>query len=1847
MAARNFSAGTVFVQVLPSLDDWEDRVNKQLRDRLKGLKGQISVTPHLETKQFDNEVAGVQRKLAGLAGRSATVTLKANDYASAAIAKVGAQVKGLNGQSANVNLHADDHGSVDLLSTRLQRLIALSIAASGAIGGAAAGVVALAAGAAAGASGLAVLAIGGGQVVAAMKAQTQASRQLGQTEAQERVQRLSAANQVLNAQDALKNSSMAVANAQDTLRNATSRVANAQRDAATGTRTALEGQRRAEESLTAAQVSALRAQQDLTDARLDATRSIEDLQNQVIDDALSQRQAVLDLQDAELALQRIQADPTASERQREETQLTFDRAKQRLAEISLAYQRSQVDAAQASAAGVEGSQQVIAAQDAVVASQRELRQAQVDNAEASKRVDEARLDGAERVADAQLQVVHAQRSLAQAQQAAIAAQRNLGQAQEASVVQQQRQGAAAEKSREAMEKLSPQALNLIGYLRSQSGEWELLTKASQQFAPGLQAGIRELEPQFAAINENVGTLAKSTGEFLHVLGQGLAEAKPFFDTVSAASVSLFPRFGETVNQAARAVGSLVVQMLPLAPVALDTVDAISELITTWAPFIAQASGPLLTSLQDIIRNLDFLGPLLVALAKPAGDLTAALVGGLRSAFVNLTPALGPFLQSLVDIVGTLMPLIGSAGKLAAVAAQVLTPALQLTNQVLKPLVDLATGLVNILADIPTPVFTLVAGFVALRAAADPIGRLFDRMGKSVSTFGTAAGVASLSVGGSAVAAGRMATAGEKVGAVFSKVGNALPVVGLAFLGISSIFEAQAQKARQNEEAVNKLAAALLRGGDAATQARAHIAMLRDNATRFGGDVGEVFKRMADSAEQAAERQKNSMGTVELAQARVSQAQQDYDRAVREFGPTSDIARDYNLRLQGAVVILKDAQHDAAEATKSHTEKLQDQQDLLLGLTDANVAHERAKLRLQRSELRVAEAQNASKKAAEDVKVAQRELSAANRTFGKDSDQAREAQRKLVDAQEAGEQSAFDIKEAQLDLTSAQSNYVASAGAAAEATAKAGGAHDTAAARVRGQNQALVELMRIYGQDLPPSIMSMLGHIDAADQKFLGLNSRVDTAGQTILSLPGGPNQPPVEIKFTDNIPVVQSNIETLKQNLSGLGKWLDALLFSPGTSFYALQWLLQPPGTVPTQTPGAKPAPGSSLPGSLGGALGRADGGWVPGSGTGDTVPALLTPGEFVFSRPAVANLGAANVAGLHAAARGYAQGGLVGPLRFATGGSVPNVDDVDGSPLAWLMAMIATFEAITGVLNPLSVALRATLVPALDVTVDTSAELRTGMLGDWLAVTTAVGQSVQAITEQYLPTLRFGLALVAQAVTNTAAVWATQWGLIRGYAADPVRWALQFPFAALVAAWNRLDADFAMGKPIAPIPIPFAVGGTVPGSGDRDSVRAYLTPGEYVLSKPAIRNLGGLAAVDRLHQLARAGVIGPNQRLGGRSADGAARLRLMRTVPLDGLGFAYGGVQPHVAAAGEEIEQRFGPLPGGVGGVGPRPNVSDHPLGLALDFMTLQNTALGNQIAGYLQANAQRLLVKYLIWQQQINDGAGWSLMEDRGNLTANHFDHVHTSFLAAGLAGRPLGGTSPFDPAALVGPYFADAYRLVGQIATLFAGVMGHQTSGVATQAVDGVRAAAVAALLQPFGGVAAASGPVVEQVRAVARRYGWGEGAQWDALAQLVSHESSWNPNAQNPNSTAYGLFQFLDSTWNGYGIPKTSNPSLQAEAGMRYIAARYGDPLNAWRFWSANHWYDQGGLLPPGLSLAYNGTNRPEAVLTSQQWQTLHAGRGGGSFTGTLTLDSGEFLGMVSGQIMRSNESLGRSIARRTR
>ncbi|MGW5317697.1 hypothetical protein [Nocardia thailandica] len=109
--------------------------------------------------------------------------------------------------------------------------------------------------------------------------------------------------------------------------------------------------------------------------------------------------------------------------------------------------------------------------------------------------------------------------------------------------------------------------------------------------------------------------------------------------------------------------------------------------------------------------------------------------------------------------------------------------------------------------------------------------------------------------------------------------------------------------------------------------------------------------------------------------------------------------------------------------------------------------------------------------------------------------------------------------------------------------------------------------------------------------------------------------------------------------------------------------------------------------------------------------------------------------------------------------------------------------------------------------------------------------------------------------------------------------------------------------------------------------------------------------------------------------------------------GTEFKGTRPHVAQVGHFLQKMFGLAD--IGGANGRFD-GDHGAGLALDLMT-PNAGVGNAIAEFVLANQQRFGVSYVIWQQRYNDGSGWSMMEDRGSPTQNHYDHVHVSFDAS----------------------------------------------------------------------------------------------------------------------------------------------------------------------------------------------------------------------------------------------------------
>jgi hypothetical protein len=147
----------------------------------------------------------------------------------------------------------------------------------------------------------------------------------------------------------------------------------------------------------------------------------------------------------------------------------------------------------------------------------------------------------------------------------------------------------------------------------------------------------------------------------------------------------------------------------------------------------------------------------------------------------------------------------------------------------------------------------------------------------------------------------------------------------------------------------------------------------------------------------------------------------------------------------------------------------------------------------------------------------------------------------------------------------------------------------------------------------------------------------------------------------------------------------------------------------------------------------------------------------------------------------------------------------------------------------------------------------------------------------------------------------------------------------------------------------------------------------------------------------------------------------------------------------------------------------------------------------------------------------------------------------------------------------------NLLSKVPEKLVSAMADKITGLVGDVVDAVN---------PFGG--GGGGDIRKMVQQKASAYGWGDGANWDALQWIINKESSWNPNAQNPNSSAYGLFQFLDGTWGAYG-GKTSDPGKQTDYGLSYIKGRYGSPSAARSFHESHGWYADGGVVPQAFAM----------------------------------------------------------------
>jgi hypothetical protein len=155
----------------------------------------------------------------------------------------------------------------------------------------------------------------------------------------------------------------------------------------------------------------------------------------------------------------------------------------------------------------------------------------------------------------------------------------------------------------------------------------------------------------------------------------------------------------------------------------------------------------------------------------------------------------------------------------------------------------------------------------------------------------------------------------------------------------------------------------------------------------------------------------------------------------------------------------------------------------------------------------------------------------------------------------------------------------------------------------------------------------------------------------------------------------------------------------------------------------------------------------------------------------------------------------------------------------------------------------------------------------------------------------------------------------------------------------------------------------------------------------------------------------------------------------------------------------------------------------------------------------------------------------------------------IIAGKNPQNLQGTNTVTPTGLLAGVFSGV--------PIIGGLLGGGSSGGNSGSV------------QSTGGAVAQSNAANKALgQRMAAAVGWGSGAQWTALNNIVMAESGWSSTIKNPTSTASGIAQNIRGFGPGY---ESGNAPQQIAWLLAYIKSTYGTPEQAWAFHLAHGWY----------------------------------------------------------------------------
>lgn len=541
------------------------------------------------------------------------------------------------------------------------------------------------------------------------------------------------------------------------------------------------------------------------------------------------------------------------------------------------------------------------------------------------------------------------------------------------------------------------------------------------------------------------------------------------------------------------------------------------------------------------------------------------------------------------------------------------------------------------------------------------------------------------------------------------------------------------------------------------------------------------------------------------------------------------------------------------------------------------------------------------------------------------------------------------------------------------------------------------------------------------------------------------------------------------------------------------------------------------------------------------------------------------------------------------------------------------------------------------------------GIRSAWEVMSDGISWVKTNIIDPVFDGIKTGVGYVADSFENAKDAIGKSWEKLKELTAAPVRFIVEDVYnEGIRKTWNgiaeavKLDdlkmpefklnfADGGVFPQNAGGPR-YATGGVLPGyTPGRDVHRfssptagnLYLSGGESIMRPEFTRAIGGEQGVHRLNQLARSGrtddvhnVVDHAFASGGVFPSG----------PVAGVNaFADSGVWRGLWAI---VKDKFPQArmtsnyrPGSNTASG---NRSHHSRGNAVDLAgprSMDTKTMGS-IFNYLRGNyANSSEIIYSPGEgRQIKNGRNYRYT---GAVRSMHYNHVHwaNTRVPKGAPdydpGGDGGGGGVMDALFDLNPLKAFAKKFEGLGGGGWGEMLGAAGKNLISSLVEKISPF-------QFGDVIAKGGEAISKGAAWAKGQTWAAmkgitGADKSAMNWLVSKESSWNPKAQNPTTTASGLPQMINSTSRAYlgGAPAKNFGVFDQLNGMRqYVNDRYNGWLGAKAFHQRNDYYkdggalpemlgmpvglyDYGGIIPGGDAVAVSRTRDPELVSTAAQ------------------------------------------------